>query len=235
MKKTFYTEWAYVLGVLFLAIGTAMMEAADFGVSMVVAPAYVLHRFLSLQSAFFTFGTTEYLFQGVLLIAMMLVLRRFRISYLFSFVTAVIYGFMLDGSMMLVALLPAQLAANLVVRILLFLIGMVFCAFGVSMMFHTYLYPAVYELFVKEVSTAWNARLTRFKTIYDCISCVAAVAMTLILFKGFVGVGIGTIFCALVNGYIIGRFSMLLEKHFTFRDGLPWRKFFSQPSRLSCP
>ena len=45
MKRqiVFYTELAYVLGILALALGTALMERADFGVSMVVAPAYLLH------------------------------------------------------------------------------------------------------------------------------------------------------------------------------------------------
>ena len=42
-KRTFYTEAAYALGIVILAIGTAMMEKANFGMSMVVAPAYLLH------------------------------------------------------------------------------------------------------------------------------------------------------------------------------------------------
>ncbi|MDF2988950.1 MAG: hypothetical protein K0R50_4460, partial [Eubacterium sp.] len=33
MKRIFYTEHAYILGLLCLAWGTALMEAADFGVS----------------------------------------------------------------------------------------------------------------------------------------------------------------------------------------------------------
>lgn len=44
MKKTFYTEWAYVAGLLLIAAGVVLMEKADFGMSMIVAPAYLLHR-----------------------------------------------------------------------------------------------------------------------------------------------------------------------------------------------
>ena len=40
MKRTFSTELAYVLGIVFVAWGVVLMEKADFGVSMVVAPAY---------------------------------------------------------------------------------------------------------------------------------------------------------------------------------------------------
>ena len=40
MKKRFSSELAYVLGIIFVAMGVVFMEKADFGVSMVVAPAY---------------------------------------------------------------------------------------------------------------------------------------------------------------------------------------------------
>ena len=43
----------------------------------------------------------------------------------------------------------------------------------------------------------------------------------------FEGVKWGTILCALINGWIIGRFSAFYEKHFSFYDRFPWRKFFS--------
>lgn len=43
MKRTFSTELAYVLGIVFVAWGVVLMEKADFGVSLVVAPAYLLY------------------------------------------------------------------------------------------------------------------------------------------------------------------------------------------------
>ena len=106
MKRTFSTELAYVFGIVFVARGVVLMEKADFGVSMVVAPAYLLYRWLSPVWSFVTFGMAEYCLQAVLLLAMCLLLR-FRVSYLFSFVTAVVYGFALDAFMLLGAALPA--------------------------------------------------------------------------------------------------------------------------------
>lgn len=47
MKRRFSTELAYAVGIVLVAFGTALMEKANFGVSMVVAPAYVLYRWLS--------------------------------------------------------------------------------------------------------------------------------------------------------------------------------------------
>lgn len=60
MKRTFSTELAYVFGIVFVALGVVLMEKADFGVSMVVAPAYLLYRWLSPVWSFVAFGMAEY-------------------------------------------------------------------------------------------------------------------------------------------------------------------------------
>ena len=111
-KRTFYTELAYILGLIVLAFSAALMEASDLGVSMIVAPAYLLYLKLSQAFAFFTFGMAEYTLQAALLIVMVMVLGRFRLYYLFSFITAVLYGLLLDGSMAIVALLGVSGAHN---------------------------------------------------------------------------------------------------------------------------
>lgn len=160
MKKKFSTELAYVLGIVLVAWGVVLMEKADFGVSMVVAPAYLLYRWLSPAWHFFTFGMAEYCLQAVLLLAMSLLLRRFRISYLFSFVTAVVYGIVLDALMFLGAMLPS---GGIALRGIYYAAGMLFCAAGVSAMFHTYISPEVYELFVKEVSAHFSVDITVLK------------------------------------------------------------------------
>lgn len=50
---------------------------------------------------------------------------------------------------------------------------MLSCTAGVSAMFHTYISPEVYELFVKEVSARLGADINRFRTGYDCVSFLA--------------------------------------------------------------
>lgn len=78
MKRTFRTELAYVFGIVFAAWGVVLMEKTDFGVSMVVSPAYLLYRWLSSAWSFVTFGMAEYCLQAVLLLAMCLQLRHRR-------------------------------------------------------------------------------------------------------------------------------------------------------------
>lgn len=231
-KHIFYTELAYVMGLLALALGTALMERADFGVSMVVAPAYLVHLKLSETLPFFTFGMAEYTFQALLLVVMMVVLRRFRISYLFSFVTAVVYGLTLDGAIGLVGLFPGE---SFPLRLAFFLLGMLFCSIGVSFFFHTYISPEVYELFVKELSAKYGFQIHKCKTVYDCVSCLLGVVLSFVFFGFgvFEGVKWGTIFCALVNGWLIGQCSGIFERIWRFEDRWALRRYFGQEKTAS--
>lgn len=224
-KHAFYTELAYVLGLLTLAVGTALMEKANFGLSMVVAPAYILHLKISQYLPFFTFGMAEYCLQAVLILFMMLLLRKAKLAYLFSFVTAVTYSLMLDGMIALLALVSGN---GIWMRLVFYIFGMMICSAGVSLMFHTYISPAAYEMFVKEVSAHFNRDIHTFKTVYDCISCVVAVLLSFVFFGlwHFKGIHIGTVVCALLNGTIIHSFTRFFEKHFIFADKLPLKKFF---------
>ena len=228
-KHTFYTEAAYLVGLVGIALGVGFMERADFGLSMVVAPAYVLHRYLSALPgmSWFSFGVAEYVLQAALILLLTVVVRRFRISYLFSFFTAVIYGYLLD---LILLLMPTVGAEDWALRAAFFIIGEIFCAIGVSMMFRTYISPEAYELFVSQVSLRFNKKTGVVKTVYDCVSCAVGITLSFIFFGmwTFVGVNWGTIVCALTNGFIISLFGRLWDRLFMFRDGLRLRPLFER-------
>ena len=224
-RKAFYSELAYVVGIVTLALGTVFMERADFGVSMVVAPAYLLYLKLSGIFPWFTFGMAEYSLQAVLLIAMCIVLRRFRIGYLFSFVTAVFYGVILDLLMLIGSMLPKDILA---LRFVYYAVGVFLCSVGVAFLFRTYIAPEVYELLVKELSAKYGWNIHKVKTVYDCASCLVGVILSFAFFGlwHFEGVKWGTILCALINGFLIGRIGTVLDRMFDFRDRWKLRERF---------
>lgn len=224
-KPTFSNELAYLIGMVFVAFGVACMEKANFGVSMVVAPAYLLYLKLSPTYSFFTFGMAEYTLQAVLLVIMIIILRKFKLSYFFSFVTAVLYGFTLDLCMLVLRPLDASFVC---IRIVLYLVGMFLCSIGISLFFHSYISPEVYELFVKEVSKKIGMNINKFKTVYDCSSCLVSIILSFSFFGfgHFEGIKFGTVICALINGSLIGLVSKFLESKFEFKDCLTLRKFF---------
>ena len=226
-KKIFYAELAYVLGIPVLALGTALIEKADFGMSMVVAPAYIVHRKLVQVLHWFSFGVAEFALQGVLLVALSLWMGRFRRSYLFSFVTAVFYGAVLDLCISAVALLPGTGTAA---RLVCYVLGLLLCASGVALLFHSYIPPEAYELVVKELAGKHSWDVGRVKTAYDCISCALGIALSFAFFGWgrFEGVKAGTILCALVNGALIGWIDRRLSASLAFRDGLKLRGLFEK-------
>ena len=226
-RRVFFSELAYAVGMITLAIGTAFMEKADFGISMVVAPAYLIHLRVSEILPFYTFGMSEYIFQAFLLILLSVVMRKFKKSYLFSFVTAVLYGFTLDAAISVVACLPFS---GICARAVYYVLGMVLCSVGVAFFFKTYISPEAYELFVGDVSRKFQLSITRVKTVYDVVSCLIGVIMSFVFFGFgvFEGVKLGTIFCALINGFMIGKISAYLDKAFDFRDALGLRHIFDK-------
>ena len=226
-KKVFYSELAYVFGVVILAAGTALMERGNLGMSMVTAPAYIIHLKVSQRFPWYTFGTSTYLFQCVLLVILALILRHFKKGYLFSFATAVFFGLVLDFILIRTGRLPDD---RIIFRIIYYCLGMIVCALGVSLVFHTYIAPEVYELFVKETAVRFGWNMGNVKTVYDCCSLLLGIILSFAFFGfgHFEGVKLGTIFCALVNGQIIRIISSFLESRYTFADGLPLRKYFDR-------
>ncbi len=224
-KPVFSTELAYFLGVLALALGTALTERSDCGVSMVVAPAYLLHLKLCGFFPFFTFGVAEFCLQVVLIAVIALAMGRFKLHYLFCFVTVVFYSLVLDRVITLLALIPDF---GMVGRIAFFVSGTLVCALGVSLLFHTYIAPPAYDFFVKELSGKFGIDINRFKTIYDLTSCLIAILLSFAFFGlwHFEGIGPGTVICAICNGWIIGRISKALERRYEFRDSWKLRKYF---------
>ena len=220
-KRVFYCEMAYVVGLVVLALGTAFMERANFGMSMVVAPAYLVHLKVSEALPFFSFGMSEYVFQAVLLMLLSVVMRKIKRSYLLSFCTAFLYGLILDGVMGMIALLPFD---GIAWQVFLYVAGMIVCSVGVALLFRSYFPPEAYELFVKELSEKFRTSIGKTKTIYDCCSCALGVILSLCFYGTFVGVQWGTIVCALINGWMIGRISNWMENNFTFKDALPLRE-----------
>ena len=85
-------ELALVLAVLINSFAVAVTVYAGLGISPVSSFPYAV----SLVFPFLTLGTWTYLFQGVLVIMLMVLRKRFVPSYLFSFVAGFFFGKLLD-------------------------------------------------------------------------------------------------------------------------------------------
>lgn len=198
MKKIrMSSEVAYFAAIALLSLAVAILTAANLGISMIVAPAYLL----SLKTGVLTFVQAEYVIQAGLFIVLCIILKKFKFAYLFSFVTCLIYGIALD----------------LWLRIAMFVVGATLTAFSVALFFKTYIYPQVYDFFVKAVSDKYGLKLSVLKTIVDLTCLTSSVIMTFVFFGEIKGIGWGTLVMALLNGTLIGFFSKLLDRAFDFQ------------------
>lgn len=214
MKKIrISNELIYVLAVLVLSFATAMLAAADIGMSMVVAPAYIV----SLKVEILTFGQAEYIVQGMLFILFCILMRKVRMLYFFAFVSGLIYGAALDFWRMVIPHFNPELFAPgslpLSLRVVYFIIGFLMNSLGVALYFKTYFYPQVYEFFVKGISRHFNIALPKFKIGFDMTCLVIASVLSFALFHGLVGIGVGTVVLAFGNGPLIGFYGRWMEKH----------------------
>ena len=198
-----------------------MVSAADLGLSMIVAPAYILSQKLE----FLTFGQSEYVIQAILFIIFCILLKKVKLVYFTSFLNCIVYGAVLDFWRVIIPIFNPSItppgSMDMPIRIAFFVISALITAFAIALFFRVYLYPQVYDFFVKGITEHFKLNQTKFKTAFD-LSCLAvSVIMTLVFFRSFVGIGVGTLILALVNGSLIGGFGKLIDKFFEIKPMFP--------------
>ena len=214
MKKINLTaEGAYILGLILVTFGVFLSAKSNFGVSMVVAPAYIISQKLGVA-----FGYAEYILQGMLFAAFCVIVRKFKIAYMFTIVTFLLYGMTLNLWYWAFDFIECR---TLMQQILFLSLGIVIIAIGIAFFFRTYLSPQSYELFVMGVSAKFKISLSKFKIIYDFSSFGIAVIMSLVLFHGLKNgdtwlIGIGTIAATVFNGVLIAGFGKIMDRLFVF-------------------
>lgn len=222
MKKiTLHSEIIYLLAIFILSFSSAMQAAANLGISMIIAPAYVVSQKLT----FLTFGQSEYLIQGIVFIAFCIVMKGFKPIYLASFGTCFIYGLALDMWRTVIPAFNPSITVPgsmpMATRIAMLASGMLITATAVALFFHSYLYPQVYDFFTREVSKRYKKNRTKFKIIFDTSCLVTATALSLLFFGKLVGVGVGTLVMTVFNGRLIGFIDKKIAKYCEVKPLIP--------------
>ena len=210
-----FGEAAYILGTALCAFGVSFSAKSGLGVSTVVAPAFVLSAFLEPINGFFTFGNVEYVLQGALLITLAIVLRRLKISYPLSFLTAVFYGLTLDAFRLLVG---TDIADELWLKIIYAVVGALTTELSIALILRSYLPQQAYDFSVKEISVVKGKNLGKVKWIYDVSSLAVAIALMLVFFGEFRFslIGVGTLVLAFVNAPMISILGKLIDRFIDF-------------------
>ena len=211
-------EFAWVAAVILCAFGVALCTKASLGLSMVAAPGYIIHLFMRDIFPWYSQGTSEYIWQGIQLVLLCCIIRRFRPKFLLCFVTAVISGYMID--FWLFCLGGGDAYAALPARIFAFAGGSLIIAFAIALFFRTDLPLQVCELVPSEIARTFNLDLSRVKLGYDILMLTISVVLTFTL-KRYNGIGIGTVIVTFVNAPLISLFGKFLDRYFVFDARFP--------------
>lgn len=216
-------ELLWLFGILFVALGVSVCSKADLGVSMIAAPPFVVQEALSPYISFLSVGMAEYMIQGLLLILLCAIVRRFDWRYLLAFLVAVLYGYVLD---LFLFLLGGVTVTSIPLRYLMLIVGDLITAFGVACFFGTYMPLQVYELFVAELSAVFRIDINKVKWAFDLSLLSLSVLLALLLFdvfdfdwstigyKSYHSIGPGTLITTLINSPIIAMMSRFVRRFF---------------------
>lgn len=209
-KRRINSEILYLIAILVLSFSIDLMTIANMGLSAINGPAYILsEKVYSL-----TYGQAEYIVEGIIFIIFCILMKKFKMTYLSSFITGVLYATMADIWKIIIPFFQTQNEICFQLRIIYFLIGFILSAIAIALFYKSYLYPQIYDFFVQEMSKKYHLSLKVFKTGFDCIFLILSFIMSFMLFHGIVGIGIGTILVALFNGTLIDFFKNFFDKYF---------------------
>lgn len=207
-KKLFPCEIALLVAVMINSINLCLLVKSSFGISTLSSVPFVLSSVLSGLS----FGTWTFLIQIITMIILVFIIKKFKTSYIFSFVVASFFSMFVD----IVTLLMNGLPIGFWWRISYFLIGFVGLGFGAALFIKSKLPAMPFDLFVRDVSEEKNWSIRRVKIVYDLVSVGISIAVSYLFLHKIVGVGIGTIVSAFTMGIVVQFFVKILEKNYSF-------------------
>ncbi len=207
-KKTLRGEAALALAVIINSFGVVLMLYSGSGISAISSVPFAFSEVLPA----FTLGTWTYIFQGLLIMSLMLMRRRFVPEYLFSFVVGFVFGEMLDVHEMWINALPDGLAW----RVLYFIVSYLLISFGIALSNRCHLPIIPTDLFPREVSHISGAAYPKVKIFFD-VSCLAVTGVMTLAFLGHLdGLGLGTILAAFTMGKAVGLMGDWLDRRCSF-------------------
>jgi uncharacterized membrane protein YczE len=191
---------------------------------MIAAPAFIVSEALAESLPFFSVGVAEYFLQGLFLIVLCLIIRRFNWRFLLTFAVSVIYGYTLN--FFLFAL--GEISFDAVwLRWVMLIVGDALTAIGVACCFRTYMPVQVCELFVGQISRRFNIGTIKVKRYFDLSLLALSVILAFVLFgdvnsfdwstigySSFHSIGLGTIVTTLINSPLIKCSGKMLDMLF---------------------
>lgn len=210
--RLFRGEIALITAVVLNSLGVILMLYSGAGISAISSVPYAFSEVMP----FFSLGTWTYIFQGLLILSLMVMRKRFVLPYLFSFIVGFIFGELLDVHELWIGILPYTVSW----RIVYFIISYILICIGIAFSNRCGLPIIPTDLFPRELSQITGIRYPKLKISFDVI-CLAVTAFMTFFFLGHLkGLGVGTIVAAFTMGKSIGIIGDVIDRYFYFKTFL---------------
>lgn len=208
MIHTFRGELALAIAVTINSFGVVLMLYSSAGISAISSVPFAFSEVFSNISL----GTWTYLFQGLLVLSLMILRKKFIPQYLFSFVVGFAFGKLLDVHELWIQVLPHDLPW----RIFYFIMSYFLISLGIALSNRCGLPIIPTDLFPRELAQISGIAYPKIKISFDVI-CLAVTAGLTVFFLGHLdGLGIGTILAAFTMGKAVGLIGNWLDKRCQF-------------------
>ncbi len=201
-------ELALLVVVIINSLGVVLMLHSGSGISAISSVPYAFSEVFTRLSL----GTWTYIFQGALVLSLMILRKKFVPPYLFSFVVGFAFSEMLDVHKLWVDTLPTSIPE----RVLYFVLSYILLCIGIALSNRCGLPIILTDLFPRELADITSARYSRIRVSFDVI-CLAVTALMPGLLLGHLdGLGVGTILAAFTMGKVIGLIGDWMDQRVRF-------------------
>lgn len=201
-------ELALAAAVLVNSFGVVLMLYSGSGISAISSVPFAFSRVLPQLSL----GTWTYLFQGMLVLSLMLLRRRLVWQYLISFGVGFVFSELLDFHEAWISILPDALAW----RVFYFVLSYLLLCSGIALSNRCGLPIIPTDLFPRELSQIIGAAYSRVKISFDVICLAVTACMTGVFLGHLEGLGIGTVLAAFTMGKTISVIGGILDRYMWF-------------------
>lgn len=201
-------EIALLLVVVINSLGVVLMLYSGSGISAISSVPYAFSDVFNKISL----GTWTYIFQGLLVLSLMIMRKKFVAPYLFSFVVGFAFSEMLDVHELWLNILPTGLPE----RAVYFIVSYLILSFGIALSNRCGLPIIPTDLFPRELADITKVKYSKIKIGFD-VTCLAVTALMTGIFLGHLdGLGIGTIMAAFTMGKAVGMMGNWMDRHVKF-------------------
>ena len=209
-------EAALILAIIINSMGVLLMLQSGSGISAISSVPYAFSEVFPKLSL----GTWTYIFQGLLVITLMVLKKRFVPSYLFSFVAGFLFGEMMDVNELWITKLPLSIP----LRIFYFVLSYIIICFGIALSNRCKLPIIPTDLFPRDLSEIINKPYARVKIAFDVTCLFVTACLTYFALGKILGLGVGTVVAAFTMGKSIGMIGNILDRHFRFATAKDLKK-----------